>query len=177
MRFVALVLTCLGLVGGPEPLPDEGPFPGLVGATAWVNSPPLSAEGLKGKVVVVDFWTFACSNCLAALPHVKALAAEFRDQPVVVIGVHTPELARERVESNVRDEVRRLGIVYPVAIDANYRIWKSFNNEYWPAVYIVDAHGRIRYHHFGEGAYSDQEDAVRQLLREVATPANPADRS
>lgn len=148
------------------PLDDEGAFPGFAGASAWINSQPLTAEALKGKVVVVDFWTFACSNCLAALPHVKALAAEFHDQNVVVVGVHTPELAHERVEGNVRDAVRRLGVVYPVAIDGDYRIWRAFGNEYWPAVYIVDRNGRIRYHHFGEGAYDTQEEVVRELLRE-----------
>jgi thiol-disulfide isomerase/thioredoxin len=153
-------------------LPDEGAFPGLAGATAWVNSTPLSAEQLRGKVVVIDFWAMECGNCLAALPHVKALESEFRSRNAVVIGVHTPELASERIESNVRDAVRRLGIVYPVAIDGDYRIWKAFNNQYWPAVYIVDAHGRIRYHHFGEGAYDEQEQAVDQLLRE-ATGAAP----
>jgi thiol-disulfide isomerase/thioredoxin len=162
----------VGRAAAGAPLPDEGAFPGLAGATGWVNSAPLSAEQLRGKVVVIDFWTFACSNCLAALPHVEALEAKFRPRGAVVIGVHTPELSYERDESNVRDAVRRLGVVYPVAIDGGYRIWKAFNNEYWPAVYIVDARGRIRYHHFGEGAYDEQEQAVDQLLRE-ATGAAP----
>lgn len=153
----------------PAPLDDEGPFTGFDGGTAWINSPALSADGLRGKVVVVDFWTFSCSNCLAALPHVKSLEAKFRDQGVVVVGVHTPELAHERVESNVRDAVRRLGIVYPVVIDGRNRIWNAFNNEYWPAVYIVDRNGRVRYHHFGEGSYEEQEQVVAELLSDATT--------
>ncbi len=156
---------------GPGPLDDEGPFPGFDGGGAWINSKPLSAAALRGKVVVVDFWTFSCSNCLAALPHVKALEAKFRDRGVVVVGVHTPELAHERVESNVRDAVRRLGIVYPVVIDGDNRIWNAFNNEYWPAVYIVDANGRIRFHHFGEGAYDEQEQVVETLLQDASGSA------
>jgi peptide-methionine (R)-S-oxide reductase len=149
------------------PLDDEGPFTGFDGNTGWINSKPLTAAGLRGRVVVVDFWAFECSNCLAALPHVKSLESTFRDRAVTVVGVHTPELSNERVESNVRDAVRRYGVVYPVAIDANNRIWNAFNNQYWPAVYIVDTHGRIRYHHFGEGAYDEQERVVATLLDEA----------
>jgi peptide-methionine (R)-S-oxide reductase len=149
------------------PLKDEGPFTGFDGNTGWINSPPLTAGGLRGHVVVVDFWAFSCSNCLAALPHVKALEAKFRDRGVVVVGVHTPELSNERVESNLREAVRKLGIVYPVAIDGDNRIWNAFNNEYWPAIYIIDAHGRIRYHYFGEGAYDQEEQVVSALLDEA----------
>jgi thiol-disulfide isomerase/thioredoxin len=151
-----------------RPLDDEGPFTGFDGGTAWINSSPLTASGLRGHVVVVDFWAFSCSNCLAALPHIKALEAKFRDRGVVVVGVHTPELAHERVESNVRDAVHGLGIVYPVVIDGKNRIWNAFNNEYWPAVYIVDAQGRVRYHHFGEGSYDEQEQVVGELLADAA---------
>jgi thiol-disulfide isomerase/thioredoxin len=161
------LLTAVPPGRGPGPLDDEGPFPGFDGGGAWINSKPLSASSLKGRVVVVDFWTFSCSNCLAALPHIKALEAKFRDRGVVVVGVHTPELAHERVESNVRDAVRRLDIVYPVVIDGDNRIWNAFNNEYWPAVYIVDPKGRIRFHHFGEGAYEEQEQVVETLLTEA----------
>lgn len=149
-------------------LPDEGAFPGFAGATAWLNSPPLSTDATRGKVLVVDFWAFACSNCLAALPHVKALEAKFHDRGVLVVGVHTPELSYEHDPANVQNAVRRLGIVYPVAIDETYHIWHAFNNEYWPAVYIVDARGRIRYHHFGEGAYEEQEQVVDQLLKQAS---------
>ncbi len=167
--------SAAGARARPSPLDDEGPFPGLAGGTAWINSPPLTANALRGKVVVIDFWAFSCSNCLAAMPHVKALEAKFRDRGVVVVGVHTPELAHERVESNVRAAVRRLGIVYPVVIDGENRIWNAFENEYWPAVYIVDASGRIRYHHFGEGDYTGQEAAVEELLAGAAARA-PAGR-
>jgi peptide-methionine (R)-S-oxide reductase len=149
------------------PLKDEGAFTGFDGNTGWINSPPLTAAGLRGHVVVVDFWAFSCSNCLAALPHVKSLEAKFRDRGVVVVGVHTPELENERVESNLRNAVHELGIVYPVAIDGNNRIWNAFNNEYWPAIYIVDTHGRIRYHFFGEGAYDQEEQVVAALLDEA----------
>jgi methionine-R-sulfoxide reductase len=154
------------------PLKDEGPFTGFDGNTGWINSAPLTAAGLRGHVVVVDFWAFSCSNCLAALPHVKALEAKFRDRGVVVVGVHTPELENERVESNLRNAVRQLGIVYPVAIDGNNRIWNAFSNEYWPAIYIVDTHGRIRYHFFGEGAYDHEEQVVATLLDEAAHEHN-----
>jgi thiol-disulfide isomerase/thioredoxin len=121
---------------------------------------------LRGKVVVVNVWTFECYNCLNALPHVKALAAKYRDQDVVVVGVHTPELARERLPENVARAVARLGVTHPVALDANYTIWRAFQNEYWPSVYIADRRGRIRFHHFGEGQYDDEDRVVAQLLSE-----------
>jgi peptide-methionine (R)-S-oxide reductase len=140
----------------------------LAGATGWINSPPLTARDLKDKVVLVDFWTFECGNCLNALPHVKALEAKYRDRGLVVVGVHSPELAEERPAANVEAAVKRLGVVYPVALDADYRIWKAFHNEYWPAVYIVDAQGRIRYQHAGEGDYDGQDRAVAALLAESA---------
>jgi len=148
---------------------DEGVFPGLAGATGWINTAPLTAESLKGKVILVNFWTFACYNCLNALPHIKAIEAKYRDRGLVVLGIHTPELAHERVESNVRDAVRRLGVVYPVVLDEQYAIWNAFHNEYWPSVYIIDAQGHIRYHHFGEGDYDGEDQAVDALLREAAT--------
>ena len=160
--------------GAALPLKDEGAFAGFDGNTGWINSPPLTAAGLRGHVVVVDFWAFSCSNCLAALPHVKSLEAKFRDRGVVVVGVHTPELENERVESNLRNAVHRLGIVYPVVIDGDNRIWNAFNNEYWPAIYIVDTHGRIRYHFFGEGAYDQEEQVVATLLDEAARDRNTA---
>jgi peptide-methionine (R)-S-oxide reductase len=139
----------------------------LAGATGWINSPPLRAESLNGKVVLVDFWTFECGNCLNALPHVKALEAKYRDRGLVVVGVHSPELADERPAANVQAAVKRLGVVYPVALDADYRIWNAFHNEYWPAVYLIDPSGHIRYRHFGEGDYDGQDHAVAALLAEV----------
>lgn len=154
---------------GPA-LPDEGPAPAFGGGGPWINSPPLDLASLRGKVVLVDFWTFACYNCLNALPYVKALEAKYRARGFVVVGVHTPELPHEKVEANVRDQVKSLGIVYPVVMDNGYKIWNSFHNEFWPAAYFIDRNGHIRYHHFGEGKYEEQDRVVDKLLSETATP-------
>ncbi|MHC8383509.1 cytochrome c biogenesis protein DipZ [Pseudomonas sp. LB3P14] len=151
----------------PGALPIEGNLPPLDGAVQWLNSPPLTAQALKGKVVLVDFWTYSCINCLRTLPYVKAWAEKYRDQGLVVIGVHAPEFAFERDVGNVTKAMRDLGINYPVAIDNDYKIWRAFNNEYWPAHYFADAQGRIRYHHFGEGQYAESERVIQQLLREA----------
>ncbi|MFJ2713500.1 cytochrome c biogenesis protein DipZ [Pseudomonas sp. NPDC087346] len=150
-------------------LPVEGTLPPLDGAVQWLNSPPLDAQALKGKVVLVDFWTYSCINCLRTLPYVKAWAEKYRDQGLVVIGVHAPEFAFERDVGNVTKAMKELGINYPVAIDNDYRIWRAFNNEYWPAHYFADAQGRIRYHHFGEGDYAESERVIQQLLREAGS--------
>jgi len=160
----------------PQPaLPDEGPMPNLNGAIAWLNSPPLTRDSLRGKVVLVDFWTYSCINCLRSLPYVEAWAAKYKDSGLVVIGVHTPEFAFEKERANVEKAVRDLKISYPVAIDSNYAIWQAFNNEYWPAHYFIDAKGRIRGHHYGEGAYDESELVIQQLLRERgATSLSPA---
>ena len=147
-------------------LGDEGPMPPLGGAVAWLNSPPLTRESLRGKVVLIDFWTYSCINCLRALPYVEGWAAKYKDAGLVVIGVHTPEFAFEKERSNVEKAVRDLKIVYPVAIDSDYTIWRAFNNEYWPAHYFIDGKGRIRYHHFGEGQYDESERVIQQLLKE-----------
>ena len=147
-------------------LDDEGPFPDLSGAVAWLNSPPLSSRALKGKVVLIDFWTYSCINCLRALPYVEGWAAKYKDAGLVVIGVHTPEFAFEKERANVEKAVHDLKISYPVAIDNDYAIWKAFNNEYWPAHYFIDGKGRIRYHHFGEGEYGDSERVIQELLKE-----------
>jgi cytochrome c biogenesis protein CcdA/thiol-disulfide isomerase/thioredoxin len=151
----------------PGTLPVEGNLPALDGAVQWLNSPPLTAPALKGKVVLVDFWTYSCINCLRTLPYVKAWAEKYRDQGLVVIGVHAPEFAFERNVGNVTKAMKDLGINYPVAIDNDYKIWRAFNNEYWPAHYFADAQGRIRYHHFGEGDYAESERVIQQLLREA----------
>ncbi|MGW8462887.1 cytochrome c biogenesis protein DipZ [Pseudomonas sp. CLCA07] len=148
-------------------LPIEGNLPPLDGAVQWLNSPPLTTQALKGKVVLVDFWTYSCINCLRTLPYVKAWAEKYRDQGLVVIGVHAPEFAFERDVGNVTKAMKDLGINYPVAIDNDYKIWRAFNNEYWPAHYFADAQGRIRYHHFGEGEYAESERVIQQLLREA----------
>ncbi|OIN46357.1 cytochrome C biogenesis protein [Pseudomonas azotoformans] len=150
-----------------DTLPIEGALPSLDGAVQWLNSPPLTAEALKGKVVLVDFWTYSCINCLRTLPYVKAWAEKYRDQGLVVIGVHAPEFAFERDVNNVTQAMKDLGISYPVAIDNNYKIWRAFNNQYWPAHYFADAKGQIRYHHFGEGDYAESERVIQQLLREA----------
>ena len=155
-------------------LPIEGHLPALDGAVQWLNSAPLTAQALKGKVVLVDFWTYSCINCLRTLPYVKAWAEKYRDQGLVVIGVHAPEFAFERDVGNVTKAMKDLGINYPVAIDNDYKIWRAFNNEYWPAHYFADAQGRIRYHHFGEGEYAESERVIQQLLREAGT-VNVAD--
>ena len=159
------------MVASPPPpsplLPVEGQIPSLSGAVDWLNSPPLTAEGLRGHVVLVDFWTYSCINCLRALPYVEGWARKYRDQGLIVIGVHAPEFAFERNIDNVRAAVERLGIDYPVAIDNNYAIWRGFNNEYWPAHYFIDAEGRIRHHHFGEGDYTESERVIQDLLREA----------
>jgi thiol-disulfide isomerase/thioredoxin len=145
---------------------DEGAMPGLDGAISWLNSVPLSETSLRGKVVLVDFWTYTCINSLRPLPYVKSWAAKYRDAGLVVIGVHTPEFSFEKEPANVENRVRNLMVTYPVAIDSNYRIWQSFKNQYWPAQYLVDSTGRIRYHHFGEGGYGDIERVIRELLEE-----------
>ncbi len=147
-------------------LPVEGNLPELTGATLWLNSPPLTREQLRGKVVLVDFWTYSCINCLRAMPYVKAWAEKYRDHGLVVIGVHAPEFAFEKDPDNVRRAVKNLGVTYPVALDNSLTIWQAFNNQYWPAHYFIDVEGRIRHHHFGEGAYERSEAVIRQLLRE-----------
>jgi thiol-disulfide isomerase/thioredoxin len=147
-----------------ESLPVEGELPSLSGATQWINSAPLTPESLRGKVVLVDFWTYSCINCIRSLPYVNAWAQKYRDHGLVVIGVHSPEFAFEKDPANVAKAVRDFGITYPVAIDINYGIWQAFNNEYWPAHYFIDAHGQIRGHHFGEGDYTGSEDLIRRML-------------
>ncbi len=141
-------------------------MPDLTGAVGWINSSPLNRNALRGKVVVIDFWTYSCINCLRALPYVEAWNAKYKDSGLVVIGVHTPEFAFEKVPSNVEQAVRDLKITYPVAIDSDYKIWRAFNNQYWPAHYFIDGKGRIRYHHFGEGQYDESERVIQQLLKE-----------
>ncbi|HEY2461782.1 MAG TPA: cytochrome c biogenesis protein DipZ [Candidatus Acidoferrum sp.] len=147
-------------------LSHEGAFPSLDGAVAWLNSPPLSAKQLRGKVVVIDFWTYSCINCLRSIPYVEAWAEKYKNDGLVVIGVHTPEFAFEKDRANIAKSLTDLKITYPVAIDSNYAIWKAFNNQYWPAHYFIDANGQIRYHHFGEGNYAESEEVIQQLLRE-----------
>ncbi|AUO22665.1 thioredoxin family protein [Pseudomonas sp. D8002] len=148
-------------------------MPSLDGAVAWLNSPPLTAEGLKGKVVLVDFWTYDCVNCQRSLPYVNQWAKKYARDGLVVIGVHTPENAYEKVLDNVRSQVKKLDIHYPVAIDNDYRIWRAFDNQYWPAHYFFDATGKVRYSHFGEGRYDNQEKVIQALLEEARAANAP----
>ena len=148
-------------------LPIEGELPSLGGATGWLNSQPLAASGLRGKVVLIDFWTYSCINWLRSLPYVRAWAEKYKNQGLVVIGVHTPEFAFEKDADNVRRAVKDMRVDYPVAIDSDYAIWRAFNNAYWPALYFVDAQGHIRHHQFGEGEYERSERMIQQLLTEA----------
>ena len=157
-----------GIPGAPKSdLPVEGTLPSLSGAVEWLNSPPLTAESLRGKVVLVDFWTYSCIYCLRTIPYIRAWAEKYKDQGLVVIGVHTPEFAFEQKVANVKRAISDLHITYPVAIDNDYTIWRAFENQYWPAHYFIDAQGRVRYHHFGEGDYDNSERVIQVLLEEA----------
>jgi thiol-disulfide isomerase/thioredoxin len=147
-------------------LPIEGAMPSLGGATLWLNSEPLSAAGLRGNVVLIDFWTYTCINWLRTLPYVRAWAEKYKQHGLVVIGVHTPEFAFEQNVENVRRAAKDLRVDFPIAIDSDYAIWRAFDNHYWPALYFVDAQGRIRHHHFGEGQYEQSEMVIQRLLAE-----------
>jgi cytochrome c biogenesis protein CcdA/thiol-disulfide isomerase/thioredoxin len=156
-------------------LPVEDLMPSLSGAQEWLNSKPLTMEELKGKVVLIDFWTYSCINCLRAIPYVRAWAEKYRDHGLVVIGVHAPEFAFERNVDNVKKAIATLKIDYPVAIDNEYRIWRAFENEYWPAHYFIDANGKVRHHHFGEGEYAESERVIQTLLTEAGNQHVPTD--
>jgi thiol-disulfide isomerase/thioredoxin len=148
-------------------LPFEGQLAEFDGATGWLNSAPLSPAGLRGQVVLVDFWTYTCINWLRTLGYVRAWAEKYEDQGLVVVGVHTPEFPFERDVDNVREAAKAMRVEYPIALDSAYGVWEAFGNHYWPAVYIADADGRIRHHQFGEGGYEECERIVQQLLREA----------
>jgi thiol-disulfide isomerase/thioredoxin len=156
-------------------LADEGPMPELGGAVAWLNAAPLSRQSLRGKVVLVNFWTYSCINSLRELPYVKSWAAKYKDAGLIVIGVHAPEFGFEKERANVENAVHDLKIAFPVPIDSDHKIWQAFNNEYWPADYFIDAKGRIRYHHFGEGDYDKSEQVIQELLRENGATGIAAD--
>jgi thiol-disulfide isomerase/thioredoxin len=166
MGVVAIITGWAGNAESHPALGDEGSMPDLDGAIGWLNSAPLNSKSLHGKVVLVDFWTYTCINSLRPLPYVKSWAAKYKEAGLTVIGVHTPEFSFEKERRNVENAVRDLNVTYPVAIDSDYRIWQAFNNEYWPAQYLIDGKGRIRYHHFGEGDYGDFERIIQELLRE-----------
>ena len=151
-------------------LPVIGDLPPLDGIGPWINSAPLTREQLKGKVVVIDFWTYSCINCLRSIPHVRAWYDRYKDDGLVVIGVHAPEFAFEREFANVQKAVADLGIRYPVALDNDWKLWRALKNNYWPAHYFIDAQGRIRYYHHGEGSYEESERVIRRLLTEAGHP-------
>lgn len=154
-------------VGDPRPnLTFEGYMPDLNGGVAWLNSTPLSTRSLRGRVMLINFWTYTCINSLRPLPYVKEWSAKYKDAGLVVIGVHTPEFSFEREQTNVETAAREHHVTYPVVMDNSYAIWRAFNNEYWPAFYLVDAKGQIRYHHFGEGDYGGMERAIQELLKQ-----------
>ncbi|WP_118857519.1 cytochrome c biogenesis protein DipZ [Sphingomonas mesophila] len=166
--------TLAGWLGLGETMPasstdlgDKGPMPPIDGATLWLNSPPLDREALKGKVVLVDFWTYSCINCIRTVPHVEAWHRRYVRDGLVVVGVHTPEFAFERDPANVRRAIADFGITYPVAVDNDWKIWRAFDNRYWPAHYLIDANGRLRRFHFGEGGKDETEAAIRRLLAEA----------
>lgn len=145
-------------------LPDFGPAPEFTGIERWLNSEPLTMDQLRGRVVLVDFWTYACINCIRTLPHVNRWAELYTPQGLTVVGVHTPEFPFERTTRNVEVAMRRHGVKHPVAQDNRYGTWKAYSNQYWPAAYLIDAQGRIRYKHFGEGEYERTEAVIRALL-------------
>jgi thiol-disulfide isomerase/thioredoxin len=173
---IALAAAQLGITGCVNAqsgtairLPEEGSFPSLGAATGWLNSQPLTPAGLRGKVVLIDFWTYTCVNWRRTLPYVRAWAGKYKNHGLIVIGVHTPEFSFEHNLDNVRWAIQNMTIDYPVAIDNNYAIWNAFNNEYWPALYFIDAKGHIRHHHFGEGEYLQAEAVIQQLLTEAGS--------
>ena len=149
------------------PRTNEGDLPSLRGATGWLNSKPLTQADLRGKVVLVDFWTYTCVNWRRTLPYVRAWAEKYGDHGLVVIGVHTPEFSFEHTVDNIRWALKDMKISYPIAVDSDYAIWRAFHNEYWPASYFIDAKGHIRHHQFGEGDYLQCEMVIQQLLSEA----------
>lgn len=148
-------------------LPVEGTFPSLGGAVMWFNSKPLTPTELRGKVVLVEFWTYTCVNWARTLPYVRAWAEKYKDQGFVVIGVHTPEFPFEKDLDNIQQAMKAMDITYPVAVDSNYALWNAFDNNYWPAMYFIDAQGRVRHHHYGEAAYSESEHVIQALLADA----------
>jgi thiol-disulfide isomerase/thioredoxin len=169
------------LIHRGDDLPTEGRFPSLAGATAWVNSPPLDPDRLRGRVVVVNFCTYTCINWLRSLPYVRAWSRAYEDDGLVMIGVHTPEFSFEHDLDNVQRALKEMDVTYPVAVDNDYAVWNAFSNNYWPALYFIDAEGRIRHHAFGEGDYERSERVIKRLLRDAGaehvtdelTPVDP----
>jgi thiol-disulfide isomerase/thioredoxin len=154
-------------------MPTDKPLVALDRATGWINSQPLAEPRLRGSVVVIHFWTYTCINWLRSLPHVRAWSEQYADHGLVTIGVHTPEFEFERRRENVERAARDLGVNYPIALDTDYAIWRGFNNHYWPALYVLDAQGQVRHHHFGEGDYDASETVIRRLLTDADATGLP----
>jgi thiol-disulfide isomerase/thioredoxin len=180
--FALVAAVCWNAIAGrtvakaqePPSIVGSSPLYGLSGATGWINSAPLTAKELKGKVVLIDFWDYSCINCIRAIPYVRAWADKYKGSGLVVIGVHTPEFDIEKLMPNVQKAVNKFGITYPVALDSNHAIWDAFHNEYWPAHYFIDAKGKVRFEHFGEGNYDQSEHWIQELLQERAGKPMPA---
>lgn len=166
---LATLLISSMVQAAPQTAPAQAPAaPEFTGIQTWLNSDPLTLKSLRGKVVLVDFWTYTCINCIRTLPHVTSWHRKYKDQGLVVVGVHTPEFAFERSTENVRKAIGRFGIQYPVAQDNGYATWEAYRNQYWPAVYLIDKQGRIVYRHFGEGRYRETEAEIQRLLAQPA---------
>jgi thiol-disulfide isomerase/thioredoxin len=157
----------------PPSIIGNSPLDGLFGATGWLNSKPLTAKDLKGKVVLVDFWAYTCINCIRSVPYIRAWADKYKDSGLVVIGVHTPEFDFEGQLPNVERAVKRFGMTYPIALDSNHEIWNAFHNQYWPAEYFIDAKGKVRHEHFGEGNYDQSERWIQELLKDANAKPMP----
>ncbi len=175
MKLKVLLTAGLLALAPIDSLAAKGGLPPFAGATGWLNSPPLAAAELRGKVVLVDFWTYTCINWLRTAPYVRAWAEKYKEQGLVIVGVHTPEFEFEKNLENVQREVRDMRITYPVAIDNDYAVWRAFSNNAWPAIYLIDAHGRVRYRHLGEEEYPQTERMIQQLLAEAGSQATARD--
>ena len=162
MAVCLFAAACQG--GAQAGSPQSAPAPEFAGVERWINSPPLTLAGLRGKVVLVEFWTYACGNCIRVAPHVNEWHRRYRDLGLVVVGVHTPEYDAERVPANVEAAVARYGIRYPVALDNDYKTWNAYRNQFWPALYLIDRQGRVVYRHIGEGDYDVTDARIRELL-------------
>jgi thiol-disulfide isomerase/thioredoxin len=181
--IVLVIVAVLGVVhfstslllSAETPRHDTRPVPEFSGISAWLNSPPLTVEGLRGKVVLVQFWTYSCINCLRTVPYVTKWHEQYKDKGLVVVGVHTPEFAFEKERANVETAIKRLGIHYPVAQDNQYRTWRAFGNQYWPAAYLIDRSGTVVTTQFGEGGYQQMENAIARLVGERAPVAQTTD--
>ena len=175
MTLLAAKLGIFGRANALSRLPKEGKLPPLNSAFGWLNSQPLKPEDLRGKVVLIDFWTYTCINWRRQLPYVRAWAEKYKKHGLVTIGVHTPEFPFERDSENVRRAAKETRVDYPIVIDSDYAIWRAFDNEYWPALYFADARGEIRHHVFGEGEYEKSERVIQDLLGELGTAGVPGD--